>query len=96
MSRPSAAQTAARDTERTADYRRLLTAILERLDAGDSMPCLGPDGLMWTSADDDEQEAAAHQCQRCPVLAVCGTYISRHREISGVWAGTTPTERHSQ
>ena len=39
------------------------------------------------------EDVAKDVCRSCPVLAICETYTTRVRPVSGVWAGYTAAER---
>jgi len=56
-------------------------------EVGATVPCLGPDGLCWTSDEVQDQEHAATLCADCPLAAQCGTYARLARESAGVWGG---------
>ena len=65
----------------------LYATIAKLVDNGERVPCLGRHGAWWTSADAEEQHAAALRCGDCPALAACHAYITEHDELTGVWAG---------
>lgn len=82
------------DQDAAASYARLAAALANLSDRGEILPCQHPGRWwLWTSADRDEREAAAHMCSTCPLLATCAAHAPY--EAHGVWAGVdrTPKQR---
>ena len=72
-------------------------AALDLALAGVDPPCKGEPE--WCSDDPGDREAAAHLCQPCPVLALCGAYATANQESFGVWGGrdrTTTTQEEAR
>jgi len=81
------------DPERTAAANRLQTAIADRLEGGEFIPCVSYGaGDMWISDDPDDQRFAARACLVCPAFTECWRYITAWPELAGVWAGRVMTE----
>ena len=72
---------------------QLHAAITSHLDKGRPVPCVGD--TEWISEDREELEAAAHRCDRCPVLEECRTAARAIKPTSGVWAGRSYGPRSS-
>lgn len=85
MSRPSTNGRA--DEGRGKSLAHLYGVIAEAVDAGRKVPCLGPEGALWTSSKTEEQQSAAYRCGGCPALDTCAGYVNEHGESSGVWGG---------
>ena len=68
----------------------LLNAINERI------PCQGPHSDWWTSDDAEEREAAARQCQGCPVIEACAAAADEADERWHVWGGVDRTHHQSR
>jgi WhiB family redox-sensing transcriptional regulator len=46
-----------------------------------------------TAAADPVIRAARAVCARCPVRGACAEFALEHRELQGIWGGTTEDER---
>lgn len=68
-------------------YGDLLGAIGDAVNAGHPVPCLGANGHLWTSEDQQEQQCAAEGCTACPVLGACWAYARDAKERGAVWGG---------
>lgn len=69
---------------------QLHAAITSHLDKGRHVPCVGH--TEWISEDREELEAAAHRCDRCPVIDLCRTAATLTKPTAGVWAGRNHTK----
>jgi len=52
-----------------------------------------PYTTQWWFSDGAESVEAYLICMRCPVRIACLTFASDHRDLVGIWGGTTPHER---
>jgi WhiB family transcriptional regulator, redox-sensing transcriptional regulator len=71
-----------------------------RTDWRDHAACSGLDPDLFfpvstSGASLTDIEAARRVCQRCPVATACLRWALDHRQVSGVWGGTTEEERHA-
>lgn len=82
-----------READRSIALSRLTAVIGQSLEVGERIPCLSSEPDLWTSEDLDDLREAAKACAWCPALTACKRYIDQFEEISGVYAGLTPTER---
>jgi hypothetical protein len=51
------------------------------------------DSLLWISEAPTDQENAAWQCRRCPLLDECRTYGLAYSQEAGVYGGLTEQQR---
>lgn len=57
--------------------------------------CRGADVDLFFSHDEADQRQALAYCERCPVRQECLEYAIAHREVYGIWGGTTEAERRA-
>lgn len=55
--------------------------------------CKGEDTAMFFPVAGQRNKPAKAICARCDLLQLCREYAINHREIVGVWGGTTAHER---
>ncbi|MGX5357685.1 WhiB family transcriptional regulator [Kocuria sp. KH4] len=72
---------------RATAHQDLLASIRSALDAGATVPCLGPHWDRWTSDDHQDTQDAAAACADCPVLTRCAAYATTAKERGAVWGG---------
>jgi hypothetical protein len=59
------------------------------------LPCRTNDPELWHSRSHTDRARAIALCQECPVRVACAQYALDHRDVRGVWGGTTAAERRS-
>ena len=74
--------------ERVRALGRLMAAVRNRIEGGETVPCLvEARAHLWISEDGESQRAAAFGCASCPAMQECRTYVTQWPEPAGVWAG---------
>jgi Transcription factor WhiB len=66
-------------------------ALLDLADHDQVTPCATSSDA-WCSDDVAQRAAAAHACQHCPLLDVCGRYAREVRATFGVYGGRDRTK----
>jgi hypothetical protein len=59
------------------------------------LPCTTTDPELWHSTRSSERALAVALCQECPIRTPCAQYALDHRDVSGVWGGTTAADRRA-
>lgn len=73
--------------------KRVIAALMRRIDFDDSQTCLGDDLFIKDGPyGSDEKEYLALHCAGCPFLAPCGEYALAHEEHN-YYAGMTAEDR---
>lgn len=74
-----------------AEVMPLFAALVEKV-ADQGAPCTSAPEMWWTT-EETEKEIARRLCFQCPAIEYCFGYALAANETSGVWGGTTPSER---
>lgn len=84
--------------DRETAHRALLETIAGDVRAGHRVPCLEDNRApSWIgNGTPAQQRAKADQCLDCPAFLTCLDYVTTHGERSGVWAGTTQSQRDAK
>ncbi|MCX4994286.1 WhiB family transcriptional regulator [Streptomyces longwoodensis] len=59
------------------------------------LPCQETDPELWHSRSSSERALAVELCAGCPIRTPCAQYALDHRDVSGVWGGTTAADRRA-
>jgi hypothetical protein len=70
-----------------------MTSLFDLTATTPNLPCRSVDPEIFFSKSSSDREAAKALCQGCPIKQACAQYALDHRDVKGVWGGTTAAGR---